>query len=159
MRATCSLSRSSDREMFIPAIRLRESRERELDEKPIISRTRQSARLFTLLAFLEHAGPFSRPAAQWRIGNKLRIRGRFASGRANCRRPATPVPPLSTSSRTRFPSLTDHPSPEDLTCFHARETRQRREKEREREGGRVGSNSRVYVCEPGGQRRMCIRRG
>jgi len=31
----------------------------------------------------------SRPAAQWREGNKLRIRGRFASGCANCRRPAT----------------------------------------------------------------------
>ncbi|KAL0125333.1 hypothetical protein PUN28_004460 [Cardiocondyla obscurior] len=32
-----------------------------------------------------------RPAVQWRGGNKLRIRGRFASGRANCRRPATAV--------------------------------------------------------------------
>lgn len=59
--------------------------------KLMIFTTRYSLRISaSYTSFMtRHTGLSSRPAAQWRGGNKLRIRGRFASGRANCRRPAT----------------------------------------------------------------------
>lgn len=92
----------------------------------------------------------SRPAAQWRGGNKLRIRGRFASGRANCRRPATATVLEHPFYRLRLAPLLPPPFliprctsllPGGLTCFHARDSGE--------------SNSRAYARTPGRQHRAC----